>query len=100
VPREDTLLAGPHWTGSIRIADQEWGAIFVPSTELTASDGSWQRWAVLATRATVTSLIVAYLLISLERTRRLEFLTASLHAATDELRREGERSPNSPAAIQ
>ncbi|MGP0089145.1 MAG: EAL domain-containing protein [Xanthobacteraceae bacterium] len=91
VPSEDTLLAGAHWTGSIRVADQEWGAIFVPSGQLIADAGSWRPGAALATGLAMTALIVAYLLVSLKRTLRLEFLTTSLHEATDELRREGEK---------
>jgi diguanylate cyclase len=91
VPSEDTLLAGAHWTGSIRVADQEWGAIFVPSGNLAADAGGWRPGAALATGLAMTALIVAYLLVSLKRTLRLEFLTTSLHEATDELRREGEK---------
>ncbi|MGP0094560.1 MAG: EAL domain-containing protein [Xanthobacteraceae bacterium] len=91
VPSEETLLAGAHWAGSIRVADQEWGAIFVPSGQLIADAGSWRPGAALATGLAMTALIVAYLLVSLKRTLRLEFLTTSLHEATDELRREGEK---------
>jgi diguanylate cyclase len=91
VPSEDSLLAGPHWVGSIHVADQEWGAIFVPSDKFVFGEGSWQPWALLVAGLTMTSLVVGYLMISLKRTLRLEFLTASLHAVTDELRREGEK---------
>jgi diguanylate cyclase (GGDEF)-like protein len=92
IPSEEALLAGPHWTGPIRVADQEWGAIFVPSTKLAAETLRWQSRTALGVGLTITGLIVAYLLISLRRTLRLEQLTTSLHEATGELRRESEKS--------
>jgi diguanylate cyclase (GGDEF)-like protein len=91
VPGEKALLAGAHWTGGIHVVDQEWSAIFVPSDKRVTGAGSWQSVAALGTGLTITCLIVAYLLISLKRTLRLEFVTASLHEATAELRREGEK---------
>jgi diguanylate cyclase (GGDEF)-like protein len=92
IPGEEALLAGAHWTGTIRVADQEWGAIFSPSAGLAAEAGRWQSATALVVGSTITGLIVAYLLISLRRTLRLEQLTQSLHEATGELRRESEKS--------
>jgi diguanylate cyclase len=91
VPTEETLSAGPHSEGRIKVADQEWGAIFVPTTKLTGAVGSWQAMAVLATGLTITAMVVGYLLVSLKRTLRLEFLTASLRQTTQELRVESEK---------
>jgi diguanylate cyclase (GGDEF)-like protein len=91
VPSEDTLLAGPHWMGGIRIADQEWGAIFIPSEKLGLGARNWQPEAAFTVGLMITGLIVTYLLVSLRRTLRLEHLTASLRKVTDDLRQEGEK---------
>jgi diguanylate cyclase (GGDEF)-like protein len=91
VPSEDALLAGPHWMGHIRIADQEWGAIFVPSGKLVSGARNWQPEIALIIGLMMTGFVVTYLLISLRRTLRLELLTKSLQEATRELRREGEK---------
>lgn len=91
VPSEDALLAGPHWMGHIRIADQEWGAIFVPSGKLASGARNWQPEIALIIGLMMTGFVVTYLLISLRRTLRLELLTKSLQEATRELRREGEK---------
>jgi diguanylate cyclase (GGDEF)-like protein len=91
VPSEDALLAGPHWMGHIRIADQEWGAIFVPSGKLVFGARNWQPEIALIIGLMMTGFVVTYLLISLRRTLRLELLTKSLQEATRELRREGEK---------
>jgi signal transduction histidine kinase/DNA-binding response OmpR family regulator len=81
VPDEASLRAGPHWESTLTIADQRWGAIFAPATPPDGT-GSWQAVVALATGLTITSMIVAYLLVSLRRTRDLENLTASLHQTT------------------
>jgi CHASE1-domain containing sensor protein len=91
VPTEESLSAGPHSEGRIKVADQEWGAIFVPTTKLIGAIGSWQAMAVLATGLTITAMVVGYLLVSLKRTLRLEFLTASLRQTTQGLRVESEK---------
>jgi diguanylate cyclase (GGDEF)-like protein/PAS domain S-box-containing protein len=71
VPDEASLRAGPHWEGRVRIADQEWGAVFAPSTA-TMGAWRWQATAALLIGLTMTTMIVAYLLISFNRTLRLE----------------------------
>jgi len=91
VPTAADLLARPHWIGDIRVADQDWGAIFVPEGDLVPGAWSWQASSVLLAGLTMTSLIVIYLLLSLKRTLHLEFLTRSLRAATKQLRRESEK---------
>jgi diguanylate cyclase (GGDEF)-like protein len=77
--------------GHIRIADQEWGAIFVPSGKLVSGARNWQPEIALIIGLMMTGFVVTYLLISLRRTLRLELLTKSLQEATRELRREGEK---------
>jgi diguanylate cyclase (GGDEF)-like protein len=87
-PGEAALRAGRHWEGEIKVADRNWGAIFTPSSEFAASNISWQAPAVLALGLALTAAIVVYLLLSLQRTLRLEFLTVSLRKTGNQLQRE------------
>ena len=87
-PGEDALRAGPHWEGEIKVADRSWGAIFTPTPELAASQTSWQAHAVLLAGLALTAAIVIYMLASLKRTLKLEFLTESLRETGNQLQRE------------
>jgi diguanylate cyclase len=91
VPSEGELSAAPHWEDRIRVVDQDWGAIFAPQVRRAGTQVSWQAIAVLITGLTMTAMMVSYLLLSLNRTLRLEFLTANLHRATEELRSESQK---------
>ena len=82
-----TLLARPHWSGSVAIMDQQWTAIFLPAEPLRRLSWQWQTAAPLVIGLTMTAMIVTYLLVSLRRTAQLEALTASLHRTTEDLRR-------------
>jgi diguanylate cyclase (GGDEF)-like protein len=88
---EAALLAGPHWSGTFKIAGRELGAIYVPTRALLERDASWQATATLVTGLAITAMIVAYLLVSLRRTRRLEILAWRLQQTTSELRLNNER---------
>ena len=90
-PSEAELLAGAHWRGALKVADQEWGAIYRPTEKLVAASLGWQPYVALATGLCLTCFMVVYLVVSLRRTARLEFLTASLSRTTEELRREGDK---------
>jgi diguanylate cyclase (GGDEF)-like protein len=90
-PSEGSLLAGPHLSSTLTLLDREWGAIYRPTDALAASLGGWLAYAVFGTGLGFTIMIVAYLLVSLHRTERLEFLTASLHQTTEDLRRDREK---------
>ncbi|HEY0330772.1 MAG TPA: EAL domain-containing protein [Rhodopseudomonas sp.] len=87
-PDEAAMRAGLHTTGTIRIADQEWGALFAPAGEGAIASSTTLAIAVLIAGLLMTALIVGYLLRSLQRTLRLEFLTDSLRGATADLQRE------------
>jgi len=82
-----TLLARPHWTGTVPIMDQQWTALFLPAEPLQRMFWQWQTTMPLVIGLTMTAMIVAYLLVSLRRTAQLEALTTSLARTTDELRR-------------
>ncbi|MGA2892952.1 MAG: EAL domain-containing protein [Xanthobacteraceae bacterium] len=94
VPTESALLTKSHWLGQIRVADQEWGAIFTPEGDLAAAARNWEATAALTAGLMMTGLIVVYLLLSLKRTLHLEFLTHSLHDTTMELRNESAKVVN------
>ncbi|QDM17357.1 MULTISPECIES: bifunctional diguanylate cyclase/phosphodiesterase [unclassified Tardiphaga] len=87
-PTEDSMRAARHWSGQIRIADQEWTAIFAPTGELAGGRLSWQAIIVFGVGLLITAMIIIYLLVSLKRTVRLERLTGELREATAKLQRE------------
>ncbi|MBB5047563.1 diguanylate cyclase (GGDEF)-like protein [Rhodopseudomonas rhenobacensis] len=87
-PDEAAMRAGLHTTGTIKIADQHWDALFAPAGEGAIASSNWMALAVLIAGLMLTAAIVSYLLRSLQRTLRLEFLTTSLRGATAELQRE------------
>ena len=90
-PSEEALLRGANWVGGVKVADQEWSAVFSPFESSVVDAESWRPLAVLVVALATTSSIVTYLLVSLRRTLRLEHLTASLRATTEELARESEK---------
>jgi diguanylate cyclase (GGDEF)-like protein len=90
VPTVAALLAGPHWSGSLDIDGQHWGAIFVPDDGATGSIRSWHALLTFCAGAIMTIAVVVYLLLSIRRTHRLELLTVRLRHTTEELRRQGE----------
>ncbi|WP_041801505.1 bifunctional diguanylate cyclase/phosphodiesterase [Rhodopseudomonas palustris] len=89
-PDEAAMRAGLHASGIIRVADQQWGVLFAPAGEgaIAPSNAIAIAIAVLIAGLLMTAAIVGYLLRSLQRTLRLEFLTESLRGATAELQRE------------
>ena len=90
-PSEATVLAGPHWIGSLDMDDQHWGAIFVPDEPLGGGFWTWNAVVTLGAGITMTTMIVTYLLFSIRHAIGLENLTARLRQTTDELRREGDK---------
>jgi diguanylate cyclase len=88
-PEEASLLATPHWQGTLELVDQQWSAIFVPSAAPVSGPANWTAIAVLAGGLIATGSLVAYLGSSISRTRHLEMLTVNLRETTEELRRNG-----------
>jgi diguanylate cyclase (GGDEF)-like protein len=89
VPDDTSLLAAPHWQGTLELVDQRWSAIFVPSGAMAAGFASRTAIAVLVGGLLATGSLVAYLWSAFRRTRRLEMLTINLRETTEELRRNG-----------
>ncbi len=84
-PDERALRALPHWEGRVSLIDQTWGVLVLPAGGLDA--GPWRRSTILplAIGLLLTTMVTAYLLISLRRTTQLEALTASLNETTEGL---------------
>jgi diguanylate cyclase (GGDEF)-like protein len=90
VPTEASLMAGPHWIGSLDMDQQHWGAIFTPDERLHGGIATWNAIATLGAGVTMTLVVAIYLLLSIRRAIGLEILTARLRRTTVELRREAE----------
>jgi diguanylate cyclase (GGDEF)-like protein len=88
VPEEAALRAMPHLEGTVRLIDQTWGVLVLPSGGLDA--GPWRRATilVLAVGLLLTGMVTAYMAMSLRRTLQLEALTASLNETTEGLHRQ------------
>jgi diguanylate cyclase (GGDEF)-like protein len=89
VPDDVSLLAAPHWQGTLELVDQQWSAIFVPSAASVPGFVNRTALAVLAGGLTATGSLVFYLWSSFRHTRHLEMLTINLRETTEELRRNG-----------
>jgi diguanylate cyclase (GGDEF)-like protein len=85
VPTEESMLSGPHWQGTLHVADRTWGVIFASTDKLVINNAPWIAIVTLLAGLAMTAVIVAYLLFKLQRAFRLESLTASLRAANDDL---------------
>jgi diguanylate cyclase (GGDEF)-like protein len=84
-----SLLTATQWQGALELVDQRWTAIFVPSAALIPALARWMAIAVLAGGLIATGLLVAWLWLSIRRTRHLEMLTINLRETTEELQRNG-----------
>jgi diguanylate cyclase (GGDEF)-like protein len=91
VPAEAVLLAGLHWQGTVKLADQNISAIFTPSSRYSSGNSGWTPLAVLAAGLIITGSLILYLWFSLQRTQQLEALTRNLRETTAELGRKGAR---------
>lgn len=84
-----SLFAEPHWQGTLKLVDQRWNAIFVPSAALLPGLASRTAIAVLVGGLSATASLVAWLWSALRRTLHLEMLTVSLRETTEQLRCNG-----------
>jgi diguanylate cyclase (GGDEF)-like protein len=88
-PGEQSLMAAPHWLGTLELLDQRWGALLTPSDPVDYAKTDRASRAVLAGGLFTTASFVVYLWLSHRRTLELERLAADLHETTAELRRNG-----------
>jgi diguanylate cyclase (GGDEF)-like protein len=90
LPTESVLRASMHWQSTVTLIDQHWGAIVTPTTPLRSKSGIAYALVTLATGLAMTAVLVAFLLVSVRRSIKLEGLTASLRASTEDLHRNTE----------
>ncbi|MEM9538037.1 MAG: diguanylate cyclase [Cyanobacteria bacterium P01_E01_bin.42] len=76
-------------TRTIKVADQQWSVLLLPTSAYNAPDQYWKTWITLASGLLGTSLLVAYLLVLQRYTNQVEGLveeqTAELKRANEEL---------------
>jgi diguanylate cyclase (GGDEF)-like protein len=84
-PTEAAVLAGTHLQGEVSLLDQKWAIVFTPGASLEAAAWNWHSIMPLAVGLTMTTMVVAYLLVSLRRTLQLERLTVELHGNTEKI---------------
>ena len=89
VPDDTSLLAAPHWQGTLALVDQQWSAIFLPSAATVPHFATGPAIALLVGGLSATGALVGWLWSSFRRTRHLEMLTINLRETTEELRRNG-----------
>jgi diguanylate cyclase len=89
IPTEASLLSRLHWNATFQVVDQIWGAILVPANDLGSRRDGWHAILALCSGLTMTTMVVAYLVISIRRTMQLEHLTANLRVTTADLQAKG-----------
>jgi diguanylate cyclase len=78
-PAEAAVQAGTHLQGEVSLLDQKWSIVFMPGESLEAAAWNWHSIMPLVLGLTMTTMVVAYLVVSLRRTLQLERLTVELH---------------------
>ncbi len=83
VPSEASLLAEPHWIGSLNMDNRHWGAMFVPAEPLDRGLWYWAALETLGVGLIMTAVIALNLLLSIRRAVRLQILTGERRAAAE-----------------
>lgn len=84
-PTESSVLTGTHRQGEVSLFDQKWTIIFTPGESLEARAWNLHSIMPLVVGLTMTAMVVAYLLVSLRSTMRLERLTVELHRNAEKI---------------
>jgi diguanylate cyclase (GGDEF)-like protein len=84
-PTEASVQVGTHRQGEVSLLDQKWTIVFTPGESLEAAAWNWHSIMPLVVGLTMTTMVVAYLLVSLRRTRQLERLTDELQRNTEKI---------------
>jgi diguanylate cyclase (GGDEF)-like protein len=88
-PTQQSLLAMPHWQGTLELLDQRWDVLLIPTDLAAYSAANRTACMALLGGLCATALLVAYLWLSHRRTQQLERLAADLRETSEELRRNG-----------
>jgi PAS domain S-box-containing protein len=88
----EKILASLHWETSLNVAGENWGILFHPTRDFYLSRYTWYSWGALAAGLLLTTLLAAYLLVSLGRTAQVQRLvikrTEDLSQAIEDLEAE------------
>lgn len=88
---ETAIRALPHWEGNVSIFDQSLGVIILPANGISISAWTFPAVIPFPIGILLTSIAVAYLLVSGRRSDQLEALAASLRLSTDLLQENAEK---------
>ncbi len=75
----------PHWTHTLKVADQKWIMVAFPNLKEVSTVTSWLPYAGLLVGGLITLLLVLYLFVSLVKTRKLTQLSTDLAGTTTQL---------------
>lgn len=75
----------PHWTYTLKVADQQWIMVAFLNPKASASATSWLPYIGLIAGGIITLLLMLYLFVSLMRTRQLAVLATDLAGTTTAL---------------
>ncbi|MBL1321172.1 MAG: CHASE domain-containing protein [Methylophaga sp.] len=75
----------PHWTHTLKVADQKWIMVAFPNLKGVSTATSWLPYAGLLVGGLITLLLVLYLFVSLVRTRQLSQLSTDLAGTATQL---------------
>ena len=81
----DTLISGPHWTGSLDIGDARWTMIAVPIPGGPGIPVHTGAWTSLIAGLLVTAIIAGYIWATGRHAQRLEIANKQLDLANYEL---------------
>jgi len=75
----------PHWTYTLKVADQQWIAIVIPDMKGLTQNTLWLPYIGLIIGGLITSLLILYLFVSLIKTRQVAQLATDLAGTTTQL---------------
>ncbi len=75
----------PHWTHTLKVADQKWIMVAFPNLKGSDTAKSWLPYVGLLVGGLITLLLVLYLFVSLVKTRQLAQLSTDLAGTATQL---------------
>lgn len=75
----------PHWTYTLRVADQQWILVAFPNRDVLNASETWLPYIGLIVGGLITVLLVLYLFVSLIKTRQMAQLATDLAGTTTQL---------------
>ena len=75
----------PHWTYTLKVADQQWILVAFPNLEALIEGERWLPYIGLVVGGLITILLILYLFVSLIKTRQLTRLATDLAGTTTQL---------------